>query len=152
MKLQSILAALGALILAGCDYDAPITEKPSAKIDERLLGTWLQKGEKPQLLRIRKYSDMEYVLDYDGLFRAFFSEIGGKRFVNVQTLEPAKSSERKYAFVTYELKDEHTLVVHTVNKNVLPDSLHTSGEIAAALERELKNPRLLDEEPAVFIR
>src|SRR5437879_3246833 len=135
---------------SGCIYEGPITEKPAGKIDERLLGDWLEKGDKPEWLRVRKFSDTEYVLQYGGFWRAFFSEIDGRRFVNVQTIDPVENAERKYAFVTYVLKDDRTLVVHSVSKDLIPETLHSSREIEEAIRGNLKNPKLLNQEPAIF--
>jgi hypothetical protein len=152
MKAYRFIAVLGALVLSGCIYDAPITEKPTGKIDERLLGDWVEKDDSTRHLLVCKLNEKEYVIHYAGMFRAFFSDVDGKRFVNLQNIEPAEDAKRKYAFAAYELKNAGTLVVRTVNTEVILENLHSSAEIAASIGRNLKNPKLFNEDAGVFVR
>jgi len=42
-----IVAVVCCLAFSGCEYEVPITSKPTRKIDKRLLGDWLEKDSGP---------------------------------------------------------------------------------------------------------
>ena len=144
------------MLLSGCIYQAPITEKPTGKIDGRLVGDWIAKDEsgKEEHMAVTKLNDSEYIVNYGGaVFHAFESDVNGTRFVSAQNISPLKDSERLYAFLTYELQDDgKKLVLRTVNQSVISEKLQTTAEIQKAIADNLKNPDLFNKDSAIFLK
>jgi hypothetical protein len=152
-QLPRLVFLAAVLFLAACTFEAPITEKPTGKIDERLLGDWLEKDTTDKHLIVSKWDDSQYAVQYGGLYRAFHSDFGGVHFVSVQNIESPKDTERKFAFITYELQDDgKKLVLRSVNNKVISDKLRTTAEIQTAIQANLKNPQLINEEPGIYTK
>jgi hypothetical protein len=151
-----LLLPAAALFLSGCIYQAPITEKPTGRIDERLIGDWVSKDEqgKEERMAVVKLNDSEYIVNYGGaIFRAFESDVNGSKFVSAQNISPLKDSERLWAFVTYELQDDgKKLVLRSVNHDIISDKLKTSAEIQTAIGDNLKNPDLFNKDAGIFTK
>jgi hypothetical protein len=146
-------AVLLAAFAGGCVYEAPLTAKPTGKIDERLLGDWVEDQADGKDLKIRKLDDSHYVIFYDDFFQAYHSDIGEGHFVSIQQIDSVAEKDRKYTLATYELKDEgKTLVVRTVNDKTIPDTLKTSAALEKAVRANLKNPDLFNKDGGTFIR
>jgi hypothetical protein len=152
----SFVLIAAALLLSGCIYQAPITEKPTGRIDERLIGDWVSKDDqgKEEHMVVVKLNDSEYIVNYGGgVFHAYESDVNGTRFVSAQNISAVKDSERLYVFVSYELQDDgKKMVLRTVNQNVISDKLQTSAEIQKAIEANLKNPGLFNKDAGVFTK
>jgi hypothetical protein len=151
----TLLAA--ALLLSACIYEAPITEKPTGKIDDRLVGDWTEEGTPDSHLIVCKLNDSEYIVSYEGVFHAWPSDFAGTHFVSVQNIAPMKESDRKYdrkfQFVVPELQENgKKLVIRTVNSKVIPETLHTTAEIQQAIKTHIKDPQFFNDEPGVFVR
>ena len=146
-------ALLLAVFAVGCVYQAPLTAKPTRKIDERLLGDWVEDQANGKDLKIRKLDDSHYVIFYEEFYQAYHSDVGEGHFVSIQQIDPIPDADRKYTFATCELKDDgNTLVVRTVNDKTIPDTLKTSAALEKAVRANLKNPDLLNKEGGTFIR
>src|SRR3954465_11091186 len=90
------IAALLFLLLGGCIYDAPLTESPTRKIDERLIGDWVSVEEKPDTIQIRKFDDSNFILiDGANIYRVFHSDFENISFLSVQNLDSSGSSARR---------------------------------------------------------
>jgi len=159
MKRTQIVAArclfllLVAFFAWGCIYQAPLTPRPTRKIDERLLGNWLEKAKDGKTMRIGKLTDWEYIIYYDGFYRAFHSDLGDNHFVSVQNLQPVDDKDRKYTILTYELRNGgKTLVVRTINTDVIPATLTTSAALKKAIEANLDNPKLFNSDVGTYTR
>src|SRR5438876_2840288 len=89
-----MIAVLACLTLSGCEYDVPITSKPTRKVDGRLLGDWMSKDRKDKM-KVRRLDDDVYIISYNGdLFRGYHSDLAKTSFVSVQDID---SAERKYS-------------------------------------------------------
>ena len=156
LSVQSLGLLLFLAFACGCDYEAPLTAKPTGKIDPQLLGNWIGQdtGSFPETnLKIRKLDDSNYLISYGGFYRAYHSDLGDIHFVSIQNIEPVPDKERKYILATYELKDNgDTLIVRTINDKVIPNTLKTSAELEKAIRANLKNPDLFKKDPGVFNR
>src|SRR5438105_1937292 len=130
-------AAVLATLVSSCVYEAPLTPKPTAKIDDRLLGNWMeQKSDSfPETnLKIRKLDDGNYFISYNGFYRAFHSDLGENHFVSIQNIDSAAEKERKYTIAAYELKDGgDTVVIRALNDKIIPETLKTSAELEKAV-------------------
>jgi hypothetical protein len=144
--------AVGLCILAfgACEYEVPITPRPTQKVQERLLGDWASTAGKEKM-KVRKLDDSFYIVYYDGdLFRAYHSDIAGTPFARVQDLN---SNDRKYACVVWKLSDHGKhLSLRNVNRKVIPKETRDSATVAALLTKNARNPELFGEAIGVYQR
>jgi hypothetical protein len=157
IRLLSFFSAV-FLIFTGCMYDAPLTATPTQKINDSLLGEWLQPEEKDWMV-VRRLDASTYVVAYGkdkphdrpDLYRAFHSDFGGKPFLSVQNLSPG-GDEHKYTYLTWSLSpDGSKLTLRSVNTKVIPEQSTDTAGMQKLVEENLKNSDLLNEE-MVFIR
>ena len=143
-----LLVAAGCLVLAGCEYDVPITGSPTNRVDERLLGNWVSQDQKDGML-VGKYDDSNYVvsLKNGGLFKVFGSAIGDVQFVSVQDIS---RGDRKFYYWAWKLNPDGSLSLRNVNDQIVPDSTKDSKTVRKLLKENLKNPALLGKE-SVFV-
>ena len=156
MKTNPAFAAMllvAGLFLSGCNYDVPLTAKPTRKIDSRLIGDWVavdKDSKEEDQMHVRKLDDVTYVVSMDkDIYRAFHSDFAGTAFLSVQDLN---STERLYVYVTYQLSaDGRQLSVFTVNTKVVPEETKGRAALQKLIKQQLANPKLLNE-PMVFTR
>lgn len=141
--LKTIFAVL-ALALAGCEFEAPITEKPTRPTIDKLVGTWKAVGD-TDVMKVRQLDASTYIVSYNGdLYSAHHSDLGGVPYVSVLHLDP---QNRKYSFLTWRLSDaDERLTLRVVSSKVIPKETPSSAALRALLEKEAKNPTLLGEE------
>ncbi len=157
MKLKPSLAgllAVTALLLTGCDYDAPLTPAPTHKIDARLLGDWVavekNAGDEVKDMRVRQWDDATYAIAIeDDVYRVWHSDFAGLPFVSAQDLN---SADRKYCYYTWALSADGThLTLRRVRTEVIPEKTMPGTAIQQLIKANLANPKLLDD-PLVFTR
>ena len=139
-----VVAAFLCLVLFGaCQYEVPITQSSTRKVQEQLLGNWVSLDGKENM-RVRRLDDSTYVVYYDGdLFRVYHSDVGETPFVSIQDLN---SNDRKYAYVVWKLSDDgKNLSLRSVNK-IIPKETRDSATVAALLAKNAHNPDLFGEE------
>jgi hypothetical protein len=139
-----VAICLGMLAFAACQYEVPITQSPTRKVQEQLLGNWVSLDGKENM-RVRRLDDSTYIVYYDGdLYRAYHSDVGGTPFVSVQDLN---SNDRKYAYVIWKLSDDaKSLTLRTVNDKVISKETKDSAKVVALLTKNAGNPELFREE------
>jgi hypothetical protein len=144
-----IVAAFCLFALSGCEYEVPITSNPTRKVEEKLLGDWASKDGKDKM-KVRRLDDSIYIVAYNGdLFRAYHSDVAKTPFVSVQDID---SADRKYAYLTWKLSDDgKRLGLRVVNAEVIPKEIKDSAAMQKLLEKNLQNPKLLEDE-AQFTR
>src|SRR5262249_6492016 len=103
--LRSVLALAIGWLFFGCEYEVPITEQPTRKIDEKLGGDGLiRDGEKEEVMKAPKLDNSSYIVFYDDrLYRAYHSDVGKTQLVSVQTID---SEERKYSYIAWKLSPD----------------------------------------------
>ena len=138
-----IVTAVCCFAFSGCEYEVPITSKPTRKVDERLLGNWTSKDGKNKMKMVR-LDDSSYIVSYNGdLFRAYHSDVAKNPFVSVQILDSPKP---KYAYHTWKLSDDGALHGRLVSDKVIPDETKNSESVQKLLEKNLQNPKLFEDE------
>ncbi len=150
----SLLAAAG-LALAGCNYDSPLTPKPTQMVNEKLLGDWVsfdKEAGKEEHLRVLRFDESNYVITMDGdVYRAFHSDFAGLAFVSVQDLQVGRE-DHKYVYFTWQLSaDGSKLTLHGISTKVVPEDTKGRGAIQKLIKANLKNPALFTDVP-VFSR
>jgi hypothetical protein len=149
MKPFWLVAFLTILALAGCNYDAALTAKPTRKVDERLLGDWLGGDDGKDIMTVRQFDDFNYVvaMDHD-IYRASHSDFAGTAFITVQELEKA----RKYLYLTADVSaDGRKLTIRTVNTRVVTEETKGRAALQKLIQANLTNPALYND-ALVFTR
>ncbi len=153
-RLFALLAA-ACLALAGCNYDSPLTAKPTQKINEKLLGDWVALDKdtgKEEHMRVRQLDDSNYIVGLDNdVYRVFHSDFAGLAFVSVQDLQVGRE-DHKYIYFTWELSaDGAQLSLHGISTQVVPEDTKGRTAIQKLIKANLKNPKLFTDAP-VFHR
>jgi hypothetical protein len=147
MKTRSLLSLLVAvLLLAGCNYDFPLTEQPTHGVDARLLGHWVAHDPdngKEMVMNVRRLDDTTYVIGLDDdLYRAFHSDFAGLALVSVQDLQEG-GDDRKYVYFQWQLSADGTqLTLRGVSPKVVPEETKTAAEARRLVEANRANPAL----------
>ena len=143
----ALVAAVG-LLISGCDFDVPLTTKPTRPIDDHLIGDWVYvdvNAQKIEHMNVRKLDDFTYIVAYDGdLYRAFHSDFADTAFLSVQDLNPAPG---KYLYMVYQLSaDGAKLGLKFINTKVIPKATKDQAAIQELIKQNLNNPKLFGEE------
>ena len=141
MKNLMAFSTAAVLLLAGCEYESPLTTEHSIAIDSAVLGLWEpipDEGKEPkqdEQMMILKYSDTEYLLHYpvgkDGLYyRCYPIKIGGVLCVQLQVIgtgdgPPKKDEKDIFHVVSYQLTNDE-LAITLLNTDVVNDGLKTT--------------------------
>jgi len=140
--------AAGALLLSGCNYDVPLTAKPTRMVDARLLGDWTavdKENAKEEFMHVRRFDDTTYVVAMDNdIYRAFHSDFAGTAFVSVQDLN---SDDRKYVYYRWQLSADGTqLTLQPVSNKVVPEATKGQAALQQLIRQNLTNPKLFGDE------
>lgn len=134
------LILLAAILSACGDYQTPITDEATRKIDPALIGDWVSSNKRVRI-KVRGLNETAYVVTYNEiLFKAFHSDFAGVSFVSVQELE---TPERSFTFLAYRMSDDGTkLYLRLVNKEVIPENARTLQTVQSLLKANLQEPEL----------
>jgi len=158
MKAKSAFAWLlagAALFLTACNYDSPLTAKPTQPVNEKLLGDWVSVDKdtgKEESMHVRRLDDTNYVVAMDNdIYRVFHSDFAGIAFVSVQDLQVGRE-DHKYAYFTWQLSaDGAQLTLHGVSVRVVPEDTKGRSAIQKLIKANATNPALFTDAP-VFHR
>ena len=151
MKLKLFLACLLAttgLFLSGCDYDFPLTAKPTHKIDPRLVGDWApvdKEDAKDEIMHVRDFDGSNYAVSMDkDVYRAFHSDFANTTFLSVQDLN---ATNRKYLYFVWTLSaDGNQLSLKGIDTKVIPETTKSASEVQRLIKQQLQNPKLFRDE------
>lgn len=143
MKTTILSACLAVLLLAGCKFESPLTEKPTRDVDPALLGSWFSLSDgKP--LEIFKLSDREYLVVDDGdPYVCTHSDFADIAFVSCRQIDNNTDRYGKYAYIAYTLENGE-LVISALNDSLKLDESQSAKEIRAAIEAAAKTGTALD--------
>jgi len=165
MKLSALFLGAAVLLVAGCVYDVPLTERHRIRVDEAVLGLWepmpddeeeeIDDGERMMIL---KYSDTEYLVHYpigkEGIYyRAYLIRIGGVGCVQLQALGTEDGpvdgdGENLFHVASYRII-KGALEIRTLNADIVDDDPDTSRALRKAF-LEQKDNKDLFHNPARF--
>jgi hypothetical protein len=152
-RLGSLAAAVACLLFNSCEYEVPITEKPTRKIDEKLLGDWEAKDDsdgKTVKMKVVKLDDANYIVSFDEhLYRVYHSDVGKTPFVSVQDLG---SDSKPYSYSVWKLTEDGALVGRSVSDKVVPDATKDSATVQKLLKQNLDNPELFEKNEMRFTK
>lgn len=140
LALVIALVLLAAILSACGQYQTPITDQATRKIDPTLIGDWVSSNRKVRI-KVRALNETAYVVTYNEmLFQAFHSDFAGVSFVSLQEME---TPERSFTFLAYRTSDDGTkLYLRLVNKEVIPENARESATVRALLKANLQEPEL----------
>lgn len=160
----SVLLIMAALFLAGCEYEAPLTEEHSIAVDPAVLGLWEpapDEGDDPaedEQLMVLKYSDTEYLIHYpvgkDGTYyRGYPIRIGGilcvqLRIIGTEDGPSEKDEKRLFHVASYQWIDDK-LEIKVLNTDLVSDDLKTTEELREAFLNNKENKELFVD-PGLF--
>ena len=146
--IRALLIGAGCFFFNSCDFEIPLTVKPTRTIDSRLLGDWVfvnVNAQKIEYMNVRKLDDSTYVVSSDGeLYRAYHSDFAGTAFLSVQELTVTVG---KYLYMTYQVSADGTkLGLKSVNTKVIPETTKGQAALQELIKQNLANPKLFDDE------
>jgi hypothetical protein len=146
--IRALLIGAGCFFFNSCDFEIPLTVKPTRTIDSRLLGDWVfvnVNAQKIEYMNVRKLDDSTYVVSSDGeLYRAYHSDFAGTAFLSVQELTV---TDGKYLYMTYQVSADGTkLGLKSVNTKVIPETTKGQAALQELIKQNLANPKLFDDE------
>lgn len=147
------LSLLVSLVLAGCNYDSPLTARPTKNIDPRLLGDWVivdKDTGKTEAMQVRQLDKETYVIALDGdLYSACHTDFAGTPFISIQDLN---TPERLYLFFAATVSiDGRQITVQTLSTKVVPVTTKGRSALQKLIKANLANPDLF-EQPLIFNR
>jgi hypothetical protein len=163
MKIIWPVIVLMLLVIAGCEYQEPLSEKQGILIEESALGLWQAEPEKKEsvskdyLIALR-ISPTEYLVHYNEgsmsmYFRAYPIKVGNVSCLQLQLIGtssgPAPKNEPQYHVALYQINGDE-LSIRMMNTNIVDSKLGS----AAMREAFLKNQadEKLFREPGKFRR
>ena len=142
-----------ALLLSSCIYDAPLTDAPTRKIDERLIGDWVSVEGKPSVIQIRKFDDIDLVLiDGRNIYRMFHPDFDGINFLSLQNLDSQWQFRAEICFYRLSFRTTDRVRARAINKSVIPDTLRTSSALQQTVRDHLEDAQLFNKEEIVYTR
>lgn len=141
------------ILLAGCDFDVPISRTATVPADPALAGVWFRKADQETFTMNIRISGTDYAVTYGEVgeasltFKGFAVETAALKLIQ---LELKDSGITKYLFVKYELTPEG-LSVFRLNKQIVSALCQTSEELISDIVLHKNNPFLF-EEPIKFTR
>jgi hypothetical protein len=142
--MKKLLLPAILILLAGCDYEVPLSQTASAPANQALAGSWSQQdGDKQYRMNIQT-SGNDYVVTYgeaEGTpltLKGFEVSAAGLNLIQLK-LQGAETAT--YLFVKYELTAD-SLSVCRLNPDVVSAKCQTAGELTADIEVHRRNPFL----------
>lgn len=146
--MKKILLPIIAMLLAGCDYEIPLSQTAAGPANPELTGTWCGQSAdgKPVFMEI-KTSGMDYSVTYtegsDTLsFKGFEIKAAGLSLIQLE-LQNA-DTQKKYLFAKGELTS-NSLSVYRLNTEVVSAKCQTTEELLNDLTAHKQNPLLFTE-------
>jgi uncharacterized phage-like protein YoqJ len=152
----SVLAFI-IILFSGCPYSAEVAiDKPSIKIDEKLLGQWEEKTSTDYTYTVTKLDDKTYNIDKKSAssgdvtnYNAFLSDISGTRFMNVY--EPGGESKTYYFYKVEVTASGSKTTLIPVTENI-DEKFTTSAELKDFFEKNMINSYFFAKEEDVYTR
>ena len=139
------------LLLTGCNFEAPLTDKPTREIDPSFLGNWFSLADGSPL-DVYKLSANEYLVIDDGRpYGCTHTDVAGTAFVSCRYLGNDKDHYGKYAYLAYSVeKDE--LVLTPLNDSLPLSDKSPIMEIRSVVEDAVKKGTALNPDPKHQVR
>ena len=141
------LLALASALLAGCEFDVPLSSHPDRPIDEKLLGNWSSPDGWAKLAR---YDAQNFVLLYNGgIYRAWHTPVAGLDLLTLQRLDAASPKDH---YLSYAWTGAgRRLDVRFVRDDLLDQHATDPAAMRQAIEQHAGHAKLLSQ-PVPFAR
>jgi hypothetical protein len=157
-KLMTVLSlTTAAFLVAGCEYEAPLTTEHSISIDPAILGLWTpvpKQGKDPNpdnRMLILRYSDTEYLIrsptGKDGIYyRGYPIDIEGVSCVQLEVIgveeAPIESDEKElFHIASYDFKNGF-LEISLLNTDLVDKHLKDTDTLRKAFLENKNNKEL----------
>ena len=154
--MKKILLPALLMLLAGCDYEIPLSQTASSDANPALAGIWNGQSADGKTVSMEiKTSGMDYLVTYtEGSnsisFKGFEVQAAGLNLIQLELLSAGNESQKgRYLFVKYELTSDG-LSVYRLNTEVVSAKCQTSDELLNDITAHWQNPFLFTE-PLKFI-
>lgn len=156
-RVKWVIAAAMLLLLCGCPYESrvPLSRCQDAQIDERLIGMWRSETADPKesgTIIVAPFNEHEFLIvvheedkEGDDFYRAFVTDVGGEKFLNVQEIK-ASTKQQAWNFVNYHVAGDR-LRVRIVEDKLFKatKAKQTTDSLYGFIGANIKNKDLYDE-------
>ena len=152
-----MLLTVAVLLLAGCEYESPLTKEHNIAVDSAVLGMWelipdeREEPKQAERMMILKYSDTEYLLHYpigkNGLYyRCYSIKVGGVScvqliFIGTDDGPPEKDEKDLFHVISYQLANDE-LKIKLLNTDLVDDDLKTTEALKQSFLKHKGNKEL----------
>ena len=158
-RINLVSLVIICLLCSGC-YESkyPLSSSGIARIDTRLLKTWLEEnppaGDKPRRVAIFKFNQTDYTVvfgsdnDTATVARAFTTMIDSVPVLNMQGIESEKPSDRTFVFFKYAFLPDGSLQTWMISSEspLLENTKFSSqAAFAAYIKKHIRDGRLFGE-------
>lgn len=153
--MQKVLLPVLLMLLAGCDYEVPLSQTPSAPANPALAGIWIKAStnSNPDSMEI-KTAGVDYWITYTEpdteasmsyTFKGFEIHAAGMNLIQLEWQQTyAAESKKTYIFAKLDLTPEG-LSVYRLNDNVVSAACQTAEEMLNDIAVHRNNPFLFSE-------
>ena len=144
--MKTILLLSSLLVLVGCKYDAPLTDKPTREVDSALLGSWFSLADgKP--LDVFRLSAVEYlVVDDKTPYVCTHSDFAGISFISCLQIKNDKDAYGKFAYIAYRIENGELVTMNLSEALVIKENA-TPREVRLLIGIAAKDSKALDTSP-----
>ena len=128
-NLSLMIAVLISLCSCNEIWQNPISDVQDAKVDKRLIGTWvpIDHPDTPLLLISEYDQHSVYVVLFDGscpsYFGGYISELDGRTFANLRSYDCSKKEFSKYGIFEYEFNGENEMSFYIINDDFVNEAI-----------------------------
>lgn len=149
-----------ALLLTGCPYTGEITidDKPSVKIDERLIGSWEQKSSSSDYAyNVTKKDDFTYQFVKENTksgdkqtYNAFVSDIDGVKFLNLWEINEY-STKPTYYYYKLVIEKDYLIKMLSVTENI-DEKFENPAQMKEFFKKNMNLSFFFDKTEEVYIK
>lgn len=156
-KIVSTLCVLSLIVLAGCPYGSEVPiDKPTVKVDEKLLGQWEPKSSSDDQISITKEDEFTYRIEKKSknstdptIYKAYLSMIDGATFMNVWE---ENSSQKSYYLYKLEISSSGAKATMSPITDNIEEKFETSEALKAFIKKYKELSFFYQKDKDVFIR
>lgn len=147
-----------ALILfSACPYSSSVSiDRPSVKIDEKLLGKWDSKSSTEYIYTVKQLDAMNYRIEKKSInaddvteYKAFLSDIDGVRYLNIYE---GDLDDKTYYFYKLDITASGSKVTLLPVTENIDENFETEEELKDFFRKNQKLSFFFDKEEDVYTR
>jgi hypothetical protein len=163
--LHSLLPLFGLILLmSGCIFETPLAEKPTRKVDPKVLGIWHPHDDTGTRITISASDEWNYQVLFvprphetvavpPMTFDGHHTAVGDIDVINLKLKQfDGKDPKRPWLFCTYKAIDENTVDVHLFNEKFVPSRRTKPLNTSEGLREAVSQPGFFLTKPLRLIR